>query len=52
MDEFHLFEEVFNVYIYHITSLSNDKFHKEQTWACLDIVNETHASFPWHLIGS
>jgi len=52
MDEFHLFEEVFNVCICHITSFSNDKFHKEQTRACLDIVDEIHASSPWHSIGS
>jgi hypothetical protein len=26
-------------------------FHKEQTWACLDIVGETHELFPWCWIG-
>jgi hypothetical protein len=34
-----------------ITSLSNNKSHKEKTWAYLDTVNEIHAPFPWHLIG-
>ncbi len=33
-----------------ITSLFNNKFHKEQTWVCLDIVDETHESSPWCLI--
>jgi hypothetical protein len=37
--------------IHDITSLSNDKSHKEQTWAYLDIVDEIHAPSPWHLIG-
>jgi len=37
--------------IHDITSFSNDKFHKERTWAYLDTVDETHAPFPWHLIG-
>jgi hypothetical protein len=50
MDEFHPLKDMFNVRIRHITSVFSDKFHKEQTWACLDIVNETHAPFPWHLI--
>jgi hypothetical protein len=43
MDEFHLLKDV---RIHHITSLSSDKFHKEWTWVCLDIVDETHAPFP------
>ncbi len=34
-----------------ITSLSNDKFHMERTWACLDIVDEIHEPFRWCLIG-
>jgi hypothetical protein len=46
MNEFH------GIGIHDITSLSNNEFHEEQTWACLDIINETHAPFPWHLIGS
>jgi hypothetical protein len=41
---------VSNVCICHITSLSNNEFHKEQT-TYLDIVDETHALSPWHLIG-
>ncbi len=32
-----------------ITSPFNNKFHKEQTWACLDIINETHEPSQWHL---
>jgi hypothetical protein len=34
-----------------ITSFFSDKFHKEWAWACLVIVDEIHAPFPWHLIG-
>jgi len=49
MDEFHILK---NVCICHITSLSNNKFYKKQTWACLDIINEIHAPSPWHSIGS
>jgi hypothetical protein len=33
-----------------ITSPFNNKFHKERTWVCLDIVDETCESFPWCLI--
>jgi hypothetical protein len=29
-----------------ITSPSSNEFHEEQTWACLDIVNKTHAPSP------
>jgi hypothetical protein len=36
--------------IHDITSPFNDKFHKEQTWVCLHIINEIHAPPPWHLI--
>jgi hypothetical protein len=32
--------------IHDITSPSNEKFHKEWTWPCLDIVDETHAVSP------
>ncbi len=38
--------------IHDITSPSNNMFHKEQNYASLDIVNEIHAFFPQHLIGS
>jgi hypothetical protein len=41
-----------NIGIHDITSPSNDEFHEEWIWACLDIVNEIHAPSPWHLIGS
>jgi hypothetical protein len=34
--------ELHGIGIRDITSLSSDKFHKEQTWVCLDIVDETH----------
>jgi hypothetical protein len=40
MNEFH------NVGIRDITSLSNDEFHMERTWAYLDIVDETREPFP------
>ncbi len=43
--------ELHGIGIRDITSPSNNKFHEEQTWVCLDIINETHA-FPWHLISS
>ncbi len=44
MNEFH------GVNIHDITSLSNDKFHEEQTWACLDIVDEICEPSPSCLI--
>jgi hypothetical protein len=44
MNELHI------VCIYGIVSPSSDKFYKEQTWACLDIVDETREPFSWHLI--
>jgi hypothetical protein len=31
-----------------ITSLSNDEFHKERTWACLDIIDKICEPSPWH----
>jgi hypothetical protein len=42
---------VSNVRIRHITSPYSDEFRKEQTWACLDIINQIHAPSLWHLIG-
>jgi hypothetical protein len=45
MSEFH------GVGIRDITSLSNDKLHKERTWACLDIIDEIREPSPWCLIG-
>jgi len=36
--------------IHDVTSPFSDKFHEEWTWVCLDIINETHAPSPWHLI--
>jgi len=45
MNEFH------GVGIHDITSPSNDEFHEEQTWACLDFVDEIHGPFSWCLIG-
>jgi hypothetical protein len=44
--------ELHGISICNITSPSNDEFHEERTWVCLDIVDETHAFFPWHLISS
>jgi hypothetical protein len=38
--------ELHGIDIHNITSLSNDESHKERTWACLDIINETHAPSP------
>jgi hypothetical protein len=38
--------ELHGVGIRDITSLFSDKFHKEWTWVCLDIIDETHAPFP------
>jgi len=34
-----------------ITSFSNDEFYKERTWACIDIIDETHDPSSWHYIG-
>jgi hypothetical protein len=42
--------ELCGIGICDIASLSNDKFHKEQTWVCLDIIDKTHAPSPWHSI--
>jgi hypothetical protein len=36
--------------VHDITSPSNEKFHKEQPWACSDIACEIPLVFPWHLI--
>jgi hypothetical protein len=44
--------EFYGIGIHGITFPFNDKFHEERIWACLDNVDETHAPFPWHLIGS
>jgi len=41
--------ELRGVSICDITSPFNNKFHKEQTWACLDIIDETHEPSQWHL---
>jgi len=38
--------ELHYVGIYDITSPFSNEFHKERTWACLDIVDETHEPFP------
>ncbi len=45
MNEFH------GIGIRDITAPFSDDFHKEQTWACLDNINEIHAPSPWKLIG-
>ncbi len=42
--------ELHSIGIYGIISPSSDKFHKEWTWACLDIINEIHEPSSWHLI--
>jgi hypothetical protein len=42
--------ELHAIGIYDITSFFNDKFQEEQTWACLDIVNEICEPSPWCLI--
>jgi hypothetical protein len=34
-----------------ITSFFSDKFHEEQTWVYLDIVDETREPSLWHWIG-
>jgi hypothetical protein len=38
--------ELHGIDICDITSLSSDKFHKEQTWIYLDTINETHLPSP------
>jgi len=43
--------ELHGVGIHGITSPFNDEFHKEWTWACLSIIDETYEPFPWCLIG-
>ncbi len=35
--------EPHGISICHITSFFINEFHEEQTWAYLDIINETHA---------
>jgi hypothetical protein len=45
-------KEVHGIGIRDITSPTNNEFHEEQTWVCLDIVDETCAPSPWHLIHS
>jgi hypothetical protein len=44
--------ELHGIGIRDITSLSNNKVHKECIWVCLDIVDEIHAHSPWHMICS
>jgi len=44
-------KELHGIGIHDITSPSSNEFHKEQTWVCLVIIDETHAFSPWHLIG-
>jgi hypothetical protein len=34
--------ELYDIGICDIASFSSEKFHKERTWAYLDIVDETH----------
>jgi hypothetical protein len=41
--------ELHGIGIRDITSPFNDKFHKEQTWACLDIIDETCEPSQWCL---
>jgi len=43
--------ELHGIGIRDITSFFSDVFHEEWTWVYLDIVNEIHTPFPWHLIG-
>jgi hypothetical protein len=45
INEFH------GIGIHDIISPYSKEFHKEQIWACLDIVDEINAPSPWHLIG-
>jgi hypothetical protein len=42
--------ELHGVGLYGIISPSSDKFYQEQTWACLDIVDESREPSSWHLI--
>jgi hypothetical protein len=37
--------------IHDITSPSNNEFHEEWIWVCLDIINGIHALSLWHSIG-
>jgi hypothetical protein len=43
--------ELHSVGIREITSPFSDKFHEEQMWVCLNIIDETCEPPPWHLIG-
>jgi len=45
MDD-HSNEWTHGISIYDITSPFNDAFHKERTWVCSNIVDETHAPSP------
>ncbi len=38
--------ELHGIGIHDITSPSSDKFHKEQIWVCLDIIDEIHVPSP------
>jgi hypothetical protein len=42
----HSKNEPHGINICDITSPFNDEFHEEWTWACLYIVDDTHALFP------
>jgi cytochrome b561 len=42
--------EPYGIGIRDITSSSNDEFHEERIYVCLDIIDEIHEPFPWHLI--
>jgi len=42
--------EPHSVGIHDITSLFNDEFHEERTWACLDIIDKICEPSSWHLI--
>jgi hypothetical protein len=42
--------ELHGVDIYNIITPSSDKFHEEQTLACLDIIDETTKPSSWRLI--
>jgi hypothetical protein len=44
--------ELHGIGIRDIKSLFNNKFHKQSTWVCLNIVDETFAPSLGHLIGS
>jgi hypothetical protein len=39
-----------NIGVCDITSPSNDEFHKEWPWICLDIINAILSLISWHLI--